>query len=86
MEEVKAIGRNLQISTKQSVEIANFIRNKPVKTVKRMLSDVIKQKIAVPYNRYRRDTGHKSGIAAGRYPITASKKILNLSELETQRL
>ena len=73
MEEVKAIGRNLQISTKQSVEICNFIRNKSLKVAKNMLNSVVNKKIAVPYKRYRRDVGHKAGMASGRYPITASK-------------
>ncbi len=78
MEEVKAIGRNLQISTKQSVEICNFIRNKSLKVAKNMLNSVVNKKIAVPYKRYRRDVGHKAGMASGRYPITASKEILKL--------
>ena len=69
---------NIPISTKFSVEIGNFIRNKELKSAKQMLQKVITQKIAVPFNRYNRDLGHKPGIAAGRYPIKASEAILKL--------
>jgi large subunit ribosomal protein L22 len=70
---------NLPISTKQSYEIANFLRNKELKTAKKLLQDVIDKKIAVPFGRYNRDTGHKKGkIASGRYPEKASKAFLML--------
>ena len=68
----------LPISTKQSVEIASFLRNRKVSQAKTLLSEVIAMKMAVPFKRYNRDVGHKPGIAAGRYPIKASKEFLNL--------
>ena len=44
-----------------------------------MLQDVINKKMAVPFKRYNRDTGHKKGkIAAGRYPEKASEAFLTL--------
>jgi len=69
---------NLPISTKQSYEIANFIRKKNLAKAKIMLQQVIDHKIAVPYKRYNRDTGHKRGIAAGRYPEKACGEFLRL--------
>ena len=70
---------NLPISTKQSYEIANFLRYKNLQKAKKLLEEVLKKKIAVPYKRYNRDTGHKKGkIAAGRYPEKASKSFLML--------
>jgi large subunit ribosomal protein L22 len=69
---------NLPISTKQSYEIANFLRRKKLSTAKKLLEQVLKKKIAVPYKRYNRDTGHKPGIASGRYPEKASKALLML--------
>jgi large subunit ribosomal protein L22 len=70
---------NLPISTKQSVEVSNFIRGKETSKAKMLLNEVLKHKKAVPYNRYNRDTGHKSGnIAAGRYPEKAIQNFLIL--------
>ncbi len=70
--------RNLPISTKQCVEICGFLRNKRLDKAKRMLDDVINKKRAVPFKRYNRDMGHKPGMAAGRFPVKASKEILRL--------
>jgi len=69
----------LSISTKQSVEIASFIRNRKISQAKSLLSEVINKKRAVPFKRYNRDTGHKPGkIASGRYPEKASKEFIKL--------
>jgi outer membrane biosynthesis protein TonB len=44
-----------------------------------MLEEVTKLKRAVPFKRFKRDVGHKRGnIAAGRYPLKASREILEL--------
>jgi len=70
---------NLPISTKQSVEIASFIRMKLLHKAKMLLQEVVEHKKAVPYKRYNRDTGHKPGkIAAGRYPEKAISHFLQL--------
>ena len=77
--EAKAIGRNLGISKKDSVEISNFLRGRMVSKAKDLLEQVIIKKVAVPYNRFNRDRGHKRGrMAAGRYPVKASTSILSL--------
>ncbi|MBR9691213.1 50S ribosomal protein L22, partial [Candidatus Woesearchaeota archaeon] len=75
----KATGRSLPISPKQSVEICNFIRNKNLQRAKKILDDVILEKIPVPYKRYNRSIGHKTGkLSVGRYPIKACKQILSI--------
>lgn len=75
----KAAGRDLSISTKCAIEISSFIRGKNLQRAKKMLEEVLKMKRAVPYTRFNKDRGHKAGkIAAGGYPINASKEILNL--------
>lgn len=75
----KAIGRDLPISTKQSIEVCDFIRGKKVAIVKDKLGKVIGEKEAVPFKRHRRDVGHKKGrIAAGRYPRKTCTYILKL--------
>ncbi len=73
-----AKARNLPVSWKQSVEIATFIRGKNVQTVKKLLEDVLKKKVAVPSPRFHHDKGHKRGMAAGRYPQKSTKEILKL--------
>lgn len=71
--------KNLGISTKKSVEICRLIRNKSTTAAKKILERVIEKKQAVPYKRYLREIPHRKGnIAAGGYPIKASKVILLL--------
>jgi len=71
--------KDLPISTKQSVEVARFIRGKNLKKVKILLEEVLKKKIAVPYKRYNKDTPHRPGkIASGRYPQKTSINFLKL--------
>lgn len=78
-ETAKISGRNLPISTKQSVEICNFIRYKSTEKSKKLLENVIQMKSAVPFRRYNKDIGHRKGkMASGRFPIKASEFILNL--------
>ena len=72
-------GRDLPISTKHAVEICNFIKGKSLQESKRMLENVMKKKIAVPFKRFNRNVGHKPGrMAAGRYPYMASSMVLDL--------
>lgn len=74
-----AFGRGLPISTKQSVEICNFIRYKTVDESKKLLEGVIEGKIAVPFKRYNKNVGHRKGkIASGRFPKKASEYILKI--------
>lgn len=74
----KALGRSLSISFKQSIEICNWIRGKESQKAKKMLQEVIDKKSAVPYKRFTGDTGHKTGIGPGRYPIKACTHILEI--------
>ncbi len=75
----KVTGLDLPVSTKHVIEISNFIKHKNLQKAKVLLEQVLKFKIAVPYTRFNKNVGHRSGdIAAGRYPIKAAKEILNL--------
>ena len=76
----KVAGMALPISTKQSIVICDFIRNKNVQKMKDFLNDVIKMKKAVPFTRFNKGMGHKRGIGPGRYPIKTSTEILGLLE------
>ena len=73
--------KNLRISTKKSIEVCNFIRNKNVEKAKTILNEVIQMKKPVPYKRFLADTPHRRGdIAAGRFPIKTCKEILSVVE------
>jgi len=82
-----AVGRSLPISTKQSIEICDFIRNRSIDDAKKILNEVIKKKMAIPFKRFREGAGHKRGIASGKYPQKACKellKVLNMVEANAQ--
>lgn len=72
------ISWNVPISDKHAYEIAKFIRHRKVDQAKRLLQEVLQMKRAVPTVRYNRDTGHKPGIASGRYYQKASEHMLKL--------
>lgn len=76
----RATGLSLPISTKHSVEVCNFIRNKKLDIAISQLRDVVAGKIAIPYKRYKRDLSHKKGLAAGRYPKKTCEEIIKLLE------
>ena len=74
-----AIGRNMSFSTKHAIEICNHLRKKKLGLAKEILEGVIAKKKAIPFKRFTDGVGHKKGrIAAGRYPVKASKDILKL--------
>jgi len=73
------IGRDLPISTKKSIEVCNFIRGKTVSNSKKILLNVLDEKIAIPFKRFNKDRGHKAGkIAAGAYPKNVCNEIIKL--------
>ena len=74
----RAVGRDLSISKKQSVEICKWIRYKSTSRAKRILEDAIKMERAIPYTRFNWNVGHRPGMGPGRYPIKASTEILAL--------
>ena len=76
----RVVGRSLPISTKKSVEVCNFIRNKTTSQAKEILQRVINKKQAIPFRIYTKDLGHKRGIGPGRYPKNVAIEINNLIE------
>ncbi len=78
-----AIGRNLNISPKQSIEICSYIRGRSVGQAVMILDDAITKKKAIPFHKYTNGLGHKPGIAAGRYPVkacTAIRRVIKSAE------
>jgi large subunit ribosomal protein L22 len=80
MNTAKAVGTSMPISMKHSVEVCNMIRGKNLQKAKKLLNEVIDFKRAVPYRRFGKDTPHKPGIGAGRYPINTITEILKIIE------
>lgn len=76
----KAVGISLPISMKHSREICNFIKLKSVQKAKEILEKVTNKELAVPFTRFNKDTGHKKGMSAGRYPVKAAFEIKKLVE------
>ena len=74
----RAIGINRIISSKDAIEIANFIRYRDLGKAKKLLENVIIKKVAVPMRRFNKDTGHRPGIGPGRYPLKAAQEFLSL--------
>lgn len=81
---VRAIGRDLPISKKHSIEICNAIRHQNIARAKKILEDAIALKRPIPFRRFTNGAGHKPGMAAGQYPQKAGEVILSLvKSLET---
>ena len=75
----KLTSYNVPISTKQSVEICNFIRGRNTTQAKALLQKAITQEIAIPYRRYVQEMPHRKGkIATGKYPVNACTHIIKL--------
>jgi large subunit ribosomal protein L22 len=58
----KASGRDLKISPKAAWEICSAIRKMRLGEARRFLQDVIDEKRAVPYRRYKKKVPHKAEI------------------------
>ena len=71
--------RNLNVSTKMSIEICNSLRGMNIEDAKLLLNDIMEQKRALPVRRFNFDLGHKKGgIGPGSYPKNASAVFLKL--------
>jgi len=77
----KASGRELRISPKDAREVCACIRGMMLEEAKKFLEDVIAKKKPVPFRRYKKKVAHRKGLHkfyAGRYPVKAAKKILDV--------
>ena len=69
-------GRDLRISTKHSVAVCNFIKNKNIDDALAHLEEVSKMKRAIPM---RGEIPHRKGkMMSGRYPLNAVKAFIRL--------
>lgn len=76
----RAIGRELAISTKASVEICNYIRKRNLQEAKELLKLAKELKKPIPVRRFTEGAGHKKGIGSGKYYVKASSLTLKLLE------
>jgi large subunit ribosomal protein L22 len=79
----RASGRELKVSHKAAREVCRAIRGMMLNDAKLYLRDVIAKKKAIPYTRSTKKLPHRHGLAktfAGRYPVKASRQILNVLE------
>lgn len=77
----RAVGRDLEISPKQTIEICNYLRHRRLSQAKKLLEEVIEEKRAIPFKRFTNGLGHRRGkIASGRYPKKASAACLRILE------
>ena len=76
----RAISKDLGISTKVSIEIANFIRGKSTSEAKKVLERVLEKKQAIPYKRFTDGVGHRKGanMASGRFPQKATEAFITI--------
>ena len=75
---VKAVGRDLGISTRHAIEICSHIKGMQVKNAIALLENVMKKKVAIPFRRFTEGAGHKKGMSSGKYPYKASQQFLFL--------
>ena len=81
----RAMGKELHISPKHSVEICRAIRGLPITSAIDLLENVIVKKEAIPFKRFVRCVPHrrtngfsKRRTGPGRYPVKAAKEILRV--------
>jgi len=78
----RALGKELAISPRHSIEICRAIKGMPLDKAIDFLEDVVEHKKAVPYKRHVHGVPHRKGegMASGRYPEKASKAIKDVLE------
>ena len=80
---VKASGRELRVSPKAAREVCKSIKGMKLDAAKFFLQQVILKRSPVPFRRYKKNVGHRSGFQraySGRYPVKAARKILEVLE------
>jgi large subunit ribosomal protein L22 len=95
----RALGREIRMSPKFSMEICREIRGKKLDAARTFLEDVMAMKRPVPLRRFNKGVAHRRGLErafAGRYPVKAARNILKVLEsaeanaeykgLDTERL
>ncbi|MCW4020105.1 MAG: 50S ribosomal protein L22 [Candidatus Bathyarchaeota archaeon] len=80
---VQASGRELRVSPKSAREVCTAIKGMKLDEAREFLEQVRQKRKAVPFRRFNKKMPHRRGlqkIAAGRYPVNAAGKILEILE------
>ncbi|AAT43230.1 50S ribosomal protein L22 [Picrophilus oshimae] len=72
--------REIDISLKDAVNVAHFLKGMDLDSAKNVLDNVIEKKVPVPYFRYMDSVSHRKGIGPGRYPVKAARAFKKLLE------
>jgi large subunit ribosomal protein L22 len=83
--EKSAIARAIEvdISMKDAVNIAHYLRGMKLDHAKEVVDKAIKKELPIPYFRYLDSVSHRRGVGPGRYPVKALKEfraVLNNAE------
>jgi len=74
----RAMGYELHISPKKSIELCRALRGMKTTTAGVFLEDVINMRKPVPFKKYTTGAGHKPGMGPGKYPIKVAREIQKL--------
>ncbi len=72
----RALSKDVNISFKDSVNIAHNLRGLKLKNAKALLEGVLEKKVPIRYFRYLDSVSHKRGAGPGRYPVKAASEFL----------
>lgn len=73
-----ARAKEVDISLKDAVNIAHYLRGMDFERAKNTLEKVIAKEQPVPYFRYLDSVSHRKGMGPGRYPVRAARAFLDL--------
>lgn len=78
----KAMGRELHISPKDSVEICKKIKGMRLGEAREYLEAVTNKEESIPYSRHNKKRAHRKGAGrdSGGFPVKAAKSILDVLE------
>jgi len=71
----------MPVSTKYTINIGKWIKGDNVDKAIRKLESVAKKETALPIVRFKKDTSHKRGISAGRYPLKTVMHVIKALKL-----
>ena len=74
----RVLRKDIGVSSKQCIEICNWLRHRNLQKAKQLMEEVIAKKRPVPLKRFTGDRGHKAGMMAGAYPIKAAAEVLKI--------
>ena len=77
---VKAMGRDMNVSFKDMVMVAEAIRGKKLQTAIQLMDDVVALKKSIPYRRFNKGIGHRKGcqFKLGKFPQKAAGYALKI--------